>query len=249
VPLITLTARVRAVWESLARVQVAFAPVVHVAVSSRSSLCPPGWAGLVVIDGAAIATAPDQYIAQVMQEVLDTVPAATVTDVAMLGSKLDIADMLGPATLAYLDREDFRPRHARAVIELLDVQHPELRRFLSRVDAEDLGESGIEQITSPAFVIREHGEITAAAGYRDWPGQVAHLSVLTAGHARGRGLACATASAAVSHALGQNNLPQWRARPEASRRIARRLGFRELGSQVSIRLSDRQSTGRQDSIC
>jgi RimJ/RimL family protein N-acetyltransferase len=249
VPPITLTARARAVWESLAGVQVAFAPVVRVAVSSRSALCPPGWAGLVVIDGAAIVTAPDRDVTQVMQEALGTVPVATVTDVGVLGSKLEIADMLGPATLAYLDREDFRPQHALAVIELPDVRHPELRRFLSRADAEDLGESGIEQITSPAFVIREHAEITAVAGYRDWPGQVAHLSVLTAGHTRGRGLACATASAAVSLALGENKLPQWRARPEASRRIARRLGFRELGSQVSIRLGNRQSSGRQDPSC
>ena len=186
-PPITLTARARAVWESLAGVQVAFAPVVRVAVSSRSALCPPGWAGLVVIDGAAIVTAPDWDVTQVMQEALGTVPVATVTDVEVLGSKLEIADMLGPATLAYLDREDFRPQHALAVIELPDVRHPELRRFLSRADAEDLGESGIEQITSPAFVIREHAEITAVAGYRDWPGQVAHLSVLTAGHTRGRG--------------------------------------------------------------
>jgi hypothetical protein len=249
VPPITLTARARAVWESLAGVQVAFAPVVRVAESSRSALCPPGWAGLVVIDGAAIVTAPDRDVTQVMQEALGTVPVATVTDVEVLASKLEIADMLGPATLAYLDCEDFRPQYALAVIELPDVRHPELRRFLCRADAEDLGESGIEQITSPAFVIREHAEITAVAGYRDWPGQVAHLSVLTARHTRGRGLACATASAAVSLALGENKLPQWRARPEASRRIARRLGFRELGSQVSIRLGHRQSTGRQDPSC
>jgi hypothetical protein len=32
-------------------------------------------------------------------------------------------------------------------------------------------------------------------------------------------------------------LPQWRARPPASRRVARSLGFRELGFQVSIRLA------------
>jgi hypothetical protein len=53
-----------------------------------------------------------------------------------------------------------------------------------------------------------------------------------------RGLACATASATVSHALRRGKLPQWRTRPEASRRIALSLGFNELGSQVSIRLSN-----------
>jgi len=61
--------------------------------------------------------------------------------------------------------------------------------------------------------------------------------VLTAPAARGRGLARAAASAAVAHAIGEGRLPQWRARPEASRRVARALGFRELGSQVSIRLT------------
>jgi RimJ/RimL family protein N-acetyltransferase len=247
VPLTTLTARVRALWESLAGAQAAFAPVVRVTVSARSALCPPGWAGLVVIGGAAIATAPDRYTAQLMRQALTTVPVATVTDDEVLYRTLDIADMLGPATLAYLDREDFRPQHDPAVIEQLDARHPELRRFLSRAAAADLAESGLEQITSPAFVIREHAEVTAAAGYRDWPGQVAHLSVLTAAHARGRGRACATASAAVWHALDENKLPQWRARPQASRRIARRLGFRELGSQVSIRLQTRQPSDLQQS--
>ena len=69
------------------------------------------------------------------------------------------------------------------------------------------------------------------------PRRTAHLSVLTAAAARGRGLARATASAAAAHAIAEGRLPQWRARPEASRRVALALGFRELGSQVSIRLA------------
>ena len=85
--------------------------------------------------------------------------------------------------------------------------------------------------------MREHGQVAAAAGYRDWPSGIAHMSVLTAASARGRGLARAAASAAVAHAIGEGRLPQWRARPEASRRTARALGFRELGSQVSIQLA------------
>jgi len=92
-------------------------------------------------------------------------------------------------------------------------------------------------LTSAVFAVCEHGQVVAAAGYRDWPCGTAHLSVLTAAAARGRGLARAAASAAVAHAIGEGKLPQWRARPEASRRIARALGFRELGSQVSIRLA------------
>jgi L-amino acid N-acyltransferase YncA len=76
-----------------------------------------------------------------------------------------------------------------------------------------------------------------SAGYRNWPCAIAHLSVLTASASRGRGLARAAASAAVAHAIEEGKLPQWRARAQASRRVARALGFRELGSQASIRLA------------
>ncbi|HEY3978014.1 MAG TPA: hypothetical protein VGM79_12135 [Streptosporangiaceae bacterium] len=41
---------------------------------------------------------------------------------------------------------------------------------------------------------------------------------------------------AVAHALGRGLLPQWRAVPPASRRVAAALGFRELGWQASILL-------------
>jgi predicted GNAT family acetyltransferase len=66
---------------------------------------------------------------------------------------------------------------------------------------------------------------------------VAQLSVLCGDRRRGRGLAGVVAAAAVAEALGEGLLPQWRARPPASRRVARRLGFRELGTQLSLRLA------------
>jgi len=241
-PLAALTVRARTVWEVLAGVPVTFAPVVRVAVSPHSRLCPPGWAGLVVIAGAAIATAPDVNTRQTMQRVLGTVPAASVADATVLTRELVIADMLGPASLAYLDSAEFRPAPGQAAATGLDTSSPALRQFLAETATSDLAESGIAEITSPAFVIREEDRIIAAAGYRDWTGQVAHLSVLTAANARARGLGGAVASAAVMHALDQDKLPQWRARPEASRRIARRLGFRDLGAQVSIRLADTSSS-------
>jgi hypothetical protein len=47
------TARSRAPWESLAGVPVTCGPALRVVVSPRSRLCPPGWAGLVVIGDAS----------------------------------------------------------------------------------------------------------------------------------------------------------------------------------------------------
>lgn len=245
-PLPGLAARVCANWERLAGVPVVFAPVLSVAVSPRSRLCPPGWVGLVVIADAAIATVPDAGTAKIMRQVLGIVPAASLTDLGVQNSRLAIADVLGPASLAYLDFADFRPAPDPASTETLDLSDPALGPLLSDAAPGDLGESGIVEITSPAFVIHEQDQIVAVAGYRDWPGQVAHMSVLTAAHARGRGLGSAAASAAVAHALRRNKLPQWRARPQASRQIARRLGFQELGSQVSLHLATDAPSGHQD---
>ena len=236
-PLPALTARARTVWVRLAGVPVVFAPVLRPAVSPTSRLCPPGWAGLVVIADEAIATVPDAGTGQIMQEALSRAPAASLTDPELLNSKLVITDVLGPATLAYLDSGNFRPPPGTASTATVDVFDPALASLLSEADRGDLAESGIAEITSPAFVIREQNHVVAAAGYRDWPGQVAHMSVLTAVHARDRGLGQVAAAAAVAHALGENKLPQWRARQQASRQIARHLGFQELGSQVSLRLA------------
>lgn len=40
----------------------------------------------------------------------------------------------------------------------------------------------------------------------------------------------------MAHALAAGLLPQWRARPVESRRVALALGFRELGTQLSVGL-------------
>jgi RimJ/RimL family protein N-acetyltransferase len=214
-----------------------FAPAVRVAVSPASALCPPGWAGLVVIGDAALATAPDPGAARLIRQGLAGLPAASLTDAYLLRNRLPVAALLGPASLAYLDPAEFRPWPGPAASTPLSLDDPDFRRFVRAADPGEVEESGIEEITTPAFAIRERGQVVTAAGYRDWPCGTAHLSVLTAAGARDRGLARAAASAAVAHAIAEGRLPQWRARPLASRRVASAIGFRELGFQVSIRLA------------
>ena len=238
-----LTARARELWECLAGNAAGFTPALSVAVSPRSYLCPPGWVGIVVLGGAALAAAPDHDTARFVEQALGGLPAASLTDTEVLSSRLPVAEIRGPAALAYLDPAEFRPQPGDAVATPVGLDHPGFRQFLLAADTDDVEESGIGEITAPAFAVREHGQVAAAAGYRDWPCGTAHLSVLTASAARGRGLARAAASAAVAHAIEEGRLPQWRARPPASRRVARALGFRELGFQVSIRLAAAQ--GRQ----
>jgi len=231
-----LISRVRELWAYLATAEARFAPDISVAVSPQSYLCPPGWAGIVAIDDAVLATAADRGTARLVDQALSGLPTASLTDADVLSHRLDIAEIRGPAVLAYLDPADFRRQPGGAIVGVLELDNRAIRQFLATAGTDDVEESGMQGITSPAFAACEHGQVVAVAGYRDWPCRTAHLSVLTAAAARGRGLARAAASAAVAHVIENGKLPQWRARPEASRRVARALGFRELGSQVSIRL-------------
>lgn len=224
-------------WATLAATPVTFtASAIEVAVSPQSLLCPPGWVGIVVVGNDVIATAPDGNTAKIVRQALNGLPPAATTDPAAVSARLPISEILGPATLAYCDTARFQPRESSAV-QPSPVHHADMATLLTRVSAEDAAESGLEEITSPAFVVRSGSEIIAAAGYRAWPSDTAHLSVLTDPVVRGRGLARIVATAAVAAALQANLLPQWRARPAASRRVAQALGFSELGSQLSFRLT------------
>lgn len=196
---------------------------------------------MVVLGEAVLVTAPDDGTARVIEEALGGVPAALLADGGVLRSRLPGAGFLGPASLAYLDPVEFRAWPGEAPASPVSVDDPGFRGLLLAAGAGDAGESGMDEITTPAFTVREHGQVVAAAGYRDWPLGTAHLSVLTAPAMRGRGYARAAASAAVAHAIQAGRLPQWRARPQASRCVALALGFRELGSQVSMRLDQQRA--------
>lgn len=98
-------------------------------------------------------------------------------------------------------------------------------------------ESGLGEITSPAFVVRIHDEAVGAAGYCMWPSRTAHMSGLTDPEYRRRGLARPTGSAAVTHALEAGSIPQERARAPPSEHVEFALGFRERGAQLSAGMS------------
>ncbi|MET9919257.1 GNAT family N-acetyltransferase [Streptomyces sp. NPDC006435] len=247
-----LLLRARGLWENLARVPVSFAPTgeVDVVVSPSSGLCPAGWVGVVALGGSAIVTAPTGDAAAIVREALGRLPEGAVADGARVREVLPVTGVLGPAALSYVSPEGFRPVGTDGstgrggptgtggpVVEQLPCDHPELRRLERSVGDDEAGEAALDEITSPAFVVREHGRVVAAAGYRIWPGRTAHIGVLTASEARGRGLARATGSATVAHALAAGLLPQWRARLPASRRVADALGFEELGFQLSVEIA------------
>lgn len=231
--------RVHDLWERLAAVPVSFSSPdpVNVVVSPKSMICPPGWAGFVVLRGRAIVTAPSPSAAASIRSAVAKLPVENLVDPDSLRRELPLAHVLGPATLAYVDEHDFQAAAQGSVlIDRLSSGRPDLHRLEILAGEEDWAESGLAEITSPVFVIRIQDEVVAAAGFRTWPGRTAHMSVLTAPEVRGRGLARLTGSAAVAHALEVGLLPQWRARAPQSKRVAFALGFREFGAQHSVEL-------------
>ncbi|MBB2901709.1 GNAT superfamily N-acetyltransferase [Kineococcus radiotolerans] len=240
----------RGAWRELAGPPARFgtAPGVRVAVAPASRLCPPGWCGVVVVAGAVLATAPDPARARALEPVLDDLlaarppgpvrlTAASVTALATaLATAFPVGDVLGPTDLAYSPAPVGRPADDAAPVRALAGTDPLVAALLAACPADDVAEAAVEATTSPVFAVVRDGAALAVAGYERWPGGVAHLSVLTRPDARGAGLARAVAAVATDHAHRAGLLPQWRARPPASVRVARVLGYRSLGQQLSLRL-------------
>ncbi|MGQ4729212.1 GNAT family N-acetyltransferase [Streptomyces sp. Ju416(a)] len=234
-----LVSRARALWQELAAEPgAAFGTPGRpaVLVAPGSALAPPSWVGVVTVGDGALITAPTDRAANSVRSALTGLTAAALTDPATVARLLPVADTLGPAVLGYLAPDALRPvGRTAAPATCLSPEHASLRALLAEAGPSDAGESGLADVTSPVFVVRDGTEVLAAAGYEHWTRGTAHLCVLTAPAARGRGLARQVAHAATAHALAAGLLPQWRARPPASRRVARALGYREVGRQLSVR--------------
>ena len=221
-----LVARVRGLWGEVAGV--AFpAGGVAVAYAPRSRLCPAGWVGTVTVGGAGLVTVP---VAELVGPVRAAVERVGIDGLA---GPLRAVDTLGPAELAYADAAGFRP--APGPVEWLEPADPGLRPLLDAVPPAEAGESGLAEADSRLAVVRAGGVVVAAAGWHDWPAGTAHVGVLTAAGHRDRGLAGRVAGAVTAAALERGLLPQWRARVAPSQRVARRLGYRTLGRQLSVR--------------
>jgi hypothetical protein len=192
--------------------------------------------GVVELGGAVVVTVPSERAAERVRAALASRPNETIDLASHLSQKITVADVLGPAAL-YYPLSDVRVPLAADRVESVPVENVDVQRLLGSVEEDDAQESGLASISSRAFVARVDGLVVAAAGYQHWPHDVAHLCVLTASSVRGQGLASRTAGAAVADALDHGLLPQWRARPSASRRVAEHLAFRHLGWQLSLRLA------------
>ncbi|WP_306368199.1 GNAT family N-acetyltransferase [Nocardiopsis sp. CC223A] len=222
-------------------------PPLTVAAVEGSGLCPNGWCGIVRLGEATLATAPGTGDADALRAALATLAPKDRTDPGAVDRALErtgalaVAEVLGPASLAYVDAAALREADDEDVpVVTIDPGDARLAALLHRAGPEDAGESGLADMDAPVSAVEEDGRVVAAAGYARLSADTAHLGVLTDPERRDRGLARFVASAATARALGESLLPQWRARPPRSRAVAAGLGHRALGAQLSVRLHPRR---------
>jgi GNAT superfamily N-acetyltransferase len=142
-------------------------------------------------------------------------------------------EVRGPAYLAYWPTSSSRPS-LRGQIELLDDGLASLGslRDVAPVEWEEAGIGSGSRV----FGLRAEGQIVAVAGYERWSGGIAQLQVFCHPGYRRRGLAADSLKVAISHALADNLLPQYRARDgnAASLALAKRVGFVEYGWMATV---------------
>lgn len=201
-------------------------------IRGSRGICPPGWTGVVRLGDAFLIEAgdTDEDTVEVLQSLDDP------SDPDLVVAALRPRETRGPGQLAYLPagRDVVVAAVAGAITEeAIDA----IRPWLETNPTEDVEESSVARMDR-VLVLWDGDQIVGAAGHLEWPANVAHLGVVIAPHARQAGFGRQLAASATQRALDQRLFPQWRAAVWniASRRIARRVGYVEVGRQFSFRL-------------
>ena len=149
-------------------------------------------------------------------------------------------EVRGPAYLGYWP-PSHRPR-PQGLTEVLDGDGLARLAFLRDTAPAEWEEAGIGP-DSRVLGLRVEGQIVAVAGYEPWAGHIAQLQVFCHPNYRRRGLAAESIKAAISSALADHLLPQYRARDAnaPSLALARRVGFVEYGWMATVLLPDEVS--------
>ncbi len=168
-------------------------------------------------------------------------PALDDDDSDVAGTMLTVAvdrggRLLGQSSLAFTDAYVSGSHLDTAVVTEDPAAVVDLE---AACPPDDVTEVGLAEMGRVLVTLDELDRPTAGAGYEEWQGIVAQLGVLTPPTFRRRGFGVTAAAIAANDALDAGLVPQWRSRIEnhASRRIARRLGFVEVGSQTTVLLT------------
>ena len=145
------------------------------------------------------------------------------------------ARLLGQDVLAFTDR--YAELDGLADVPVAD--DPEAVAALERgCPPDDVTEVGLAGLGRVFVTLDDRDQPTAGAGYDEWQGIFGQIGVLTPPEQRRAGRGTTAAALALNDALDAGLVPQWRSRVDnvAARRMARRLGLVEVGSQTTVAL-------------
>ena len=222
----------------LKRVRVAWAGQLSIPVDALRSagtrfFAREGATAVVALElgGARVLVAPPSACSR-----LGSLDEELLLDVDTLASRLGQFQPrpIGVASLAY---GDARPRIRGSVgVEPADRAMVEALRH--RCSTDEWDESGLSQMPHRWAGFTSGGHLAAVAGYERWGTDIAQLGVVADPSERGRGYATAAAGAAMTAALDDGLVAQWRCRVgnTASERLADSLGLTRLGRQAAVAL-------------
>ncbi len=233
------TVRIRSLWRELMRAPEGFLePGWVVVASSGHRSAPDGWVGIVEILDSVVIAAPDDLVAALTGRAEGATSMGSMTDARGVHHVFGpIQEVLGPAILFYGHATPDEVSHE--VVGPVPLADERVQSVLASVSADEADESGVRDTTSGVWLaLDDQGRPAALSGWREWPHQVAHISIVAASTHRAMGLGSDCARAALIAARDAGLLPQWRAAEAnvASVRLANRLGLQRVGRQVSIRV-------------
>lgn len=197
---------------------------------------PEGWVAIVRLEWQVVVAGPSDQLDRIDHNTRQSHPTHLVS-AEHLAEFVGPRHTLGPARLYYGASTCASP--STTTVGPLDVDDARVRAVLADATDDERDESAVEDTMSGVFVaLTADGAPGAVAAWRVWPHEVAHVSVLCARTHRGTGVGFAAAHRAVTAAVAAGLLPQWRVREDnlPSIALAKRLGLRHLGDQLSIRL-------------
>jgi GNAT superfamily N-acetyltransferase len=141
----------------------------------------------------------------------------------------------GPSVHAYLDSVAELPDPG----DVIEVNGDALTDLRSACPPAEWAEGGFGD-TGRFFALHKAGTLVAAGNLTEWRGVPSDIGLVTHPDHRGRGYGLLVGALAARVAIAESGIARYRVLADnlASRRIARRLGFVEYGSNLMIRLVD-----------
>jgi GNAT superfamily N-acetyltransferase len=196
---------------------------------------------IIVLDAEPGVSVPSAIVGEVAARAqqIRTQSVSTFEVVSRLLAPARATRLIGPALLKYVDRSTFVAASVVDARELTLEDESALLDMQAACPADELEPKDFAFDAGPMFgAFAADGRLASVSNIRNWSDRIAHISVLTRPSFRGQGFGPRAVSVAASRAFDLGLLPQYRvlSNNKASRRVARKLGFRSYGWTVAVRL-------------